>query len=152
MPSHMVSQFYQLRNGAVSLLFLNSALGTLLFCICKVFTFPLSFLFFRQKFKLYVAFSFLLSLQPHSTFPLAFPVYGFFLSHTLCVLHTRPSPTMASLCTGPAPLPGLGLVITHSHTVRDIHSDLRLHSPLHLGLSAPPSSWHTPLLLTTLSS
>lgn len=120
----------------LSLLFLNSALGTLFSPICKMFTFPLSFL--PSLGKVQVA-RFFLFLFPYSPVPLSLlPSKRVnFLSCTLSVLHTLPSPTISCLCTGPTHLPRLDLIILNSHPVQDIIFRLEAEYSLALTGSQP---------------
>lgn len=112
--SHLVSQFYQLRNGAVSIVPEFCTWHLVFSHLQSVYLNPFSLLW--AKFKLRVLIS--LSLQPCYTFPLTFTAYNLFVMHS--VLHIFPSATMSRLYTGPAHLPVLGLIIIHSHPVQNI--------------------------------
>lgn len=147
--SHMASQSHQLRNAAISIVpefYLAPC------CLSTAKCFPSLSLFsvLSAEFKLWVSFLFLFpcSPVPPSLFPSQLMV---FLSCTLCVLPTRPSPTLSSVYPGPAHLPGLDVIVIHPYPFAG--HELQTGGwmfPCSGVLSDPPSSWHIPLLLGTL--
>lgn len=93
--SHMASQSYQLAM-VLSLLFLNSVLGTLLPPVCKClpspFMLPLSF---RQS----LSCVFLSHSSLHGPAPPALFTGGFPVMHTLCFVHTPVTKTVHCVCS-----------------------------------------------------
>ena len=84
--SHMASQSYQFAM-VLSLLFLNSALGTLLPPVCKVFTLPLCFLSPLGRVRV-VCFSLIpLSTRPCTSCPLHWRFSGH--AHSVFCTHSR---------------------------------------------------------------
>ena len=80
----------------LSLLFLNSTLGTLLPPVCKVFTFPLSFLSLLGKVQ--VVCFFLISLFHTALYPLPSSLGSFPVMHIPCFVHTPMTKTIHYVC------------------------------------------------------